>query len=205
MTTVYLVRHSEGFKSLEGIFKTNDSIQLINEKSPLSYDGEKLAEKIANNKEFSDIDVVWCSNYARAMSTAKYFAINSDLKVNLDDRLGERIHGINTWKELSVDFEERQFLDETYKIGFGENQVEVRNRMEEVFDEILNANLNKRIVIVGHSTAFAFLLKKWCVVNYDKPYMFNGKVFFDGKWNYCEIFKLEFDNNNKLMNITNLK
>ena len=79
------------------------------------------------------------------MATAKYFAVNNNLKVNLDDRRRERIQGITTWEELSEDF--------------GESQIEVRKRMEEVFEEILNANKNKRVIIVNHSTATSFLLK----------------------------------------------
>lgn len=204
MTTVYLVRHSEGFRPLQGDFFTKDSVQLINEKSPLSVDGEELAKYISSQKEFKNIDIVWTSHYVRAMSTAKYFAVNNNLKVNIDDRLGERIQGIKSWNELPEDFGKRQLLDENYKIGFGENQIEVRKRMEEVFNEILTTNLNKKILIVGHSTAITFLLKKWCKVEYQKPYEFNGKPFFDGIWNFCETFKLEFENDN-LISIENLK
>ena len=204
MTTVYLIRHSIGFRPLKGILKTNDSIQLINEKSPLTVDGERLAEKIASNKEFKNLDVIWTSNYVRAMATAKYFAVNNNLKVNIDDRLGERIQGVKTWDELPDDFYERQLLDERYKIGFGENQIEVRKRMEEVFNEILKNNPNKRIAIIGHSTAISFLLKKWCKVEYQKPYKYKENIFFDGNWDFCETFKLVFDNNN-LISIENLK
>ena len=205
MTTVYLIRHSEGFKTLEGIYSTKDSIQLINEKSPLSVHGEELAKELASKKEFKNIDIVWSSNYVRAIGTAKYFATNNNLKVNIDDRIGERIQGIKSWSELPQDFEEKQLIDETYKIGFGENQIEVRKRMEEVFNEILNNNHNKRIIIVSHATAISFLLKKWCIVKYQKPYIFNNKIFFDGKWNYLETFKLIFDDNNNLLSITNIK
>ena len=104
MTTVYLIRHSEGFRPLQGEFLTNDSVQLINEKSPLSVYGEELAKKVASNDEFKNIDVVWASNYVRSMSTAKYFAVNNNLMVNIDDRLGERIQGIKSWDELPDDF-----------------------------------------------------------------------------------------------------
>ena len=205
MTTIYLMRHSEGFRPLEGIYNTKDSVQLINEKSPLSVYGEELAKEFASKKEFNNIDVVWSSNYVRAISTAKYFAVNNNIKVNIDDRLCERIQGIYSWNELPNDFEEKQLIDDTYKIGFGENQIEVRKRMEEVFNEILNNNYNKRIIIVSHATALSFLLKKWCIVEYQKPYKFNNKIFFDGKWNYLETFKLIFDDNNKLLSITNIK
>ncbi len=205
MTTVYLIRHSEGFRYLEGKYKTKDSVQIINEKSPLSVDGENLAKKIASNDEFKNIDIVWTSNYVRAMSTAKYFAVSNNLKVNIDDRLGERIQGITAWKQLPKDFEKRQLLDENYKIGFGENQKEVRKRMEKVFNEILKKNKGKRIAIISHSTAVSFLLKKWCKVNYEKPYLFNKKEFFDGKWHFCETFKLIFNDKNDLISIENIK
>ena len=205
MTTIYLFRHSQAFKSLQGEMNTKDSVQIINEKSPLSVYGEKLAEKIAIDNEFKDIDKVYSSNYVRAMSTAKYFANNNSLKVNIDDRLGERVQGITSWDELPKDFEERQLNDETYKIGFGENQLEVRKRMEEAFDEILNANKGSRVVIVSHATAITFLLKKWCTIEYAKPYLFNGEEFFDGKWDFCTGFKLSFDDNNNLLSIEHIK
>ena len=39
MTTIYLIRHSEGFQKLQGNILTKDSVQLINEKNPLSVGG----------------------------------------------------------------------------------------------------------------------------------------------------------------------
>ena len=205
MTTIYLIRHSEAFRTLQGEFKTNDSVQLLNEKSPLSVKGEELAKTIASKEEFKSIDVVWTSNYVRAISTAKYFAVNNNLKVNIDDRLGERIQGIKSWDKLPAHFEKKQMEDENYKIGYGESQLEVRKRMEEVFNEILNNNINKRIAIIGHSTAITFLLKKWCKIEYGKPYKFNGLDFFDGNWNYCETFKLLFDENKELISVEDIK
>lgn len=137
------------------------------------------------------------------MSTAKYFASRNDLKVNITDKLGERKHGIDSWDELPNDFEKHQFVDENYKIGNGESQREVRERIFSVLVNLLNEYSGKRILIVGHSTAIAFLLGKWCEINYDDSYKFNGKEFFDGKWNYCETFKLIFDENNDLLSIEN--
>ena len=137
MTTVYLIRHSEGFQKMQGKILSNDSVQLINEKNPLSVNGEKMAEKLSLNVELQNLDIVWSSNYVRAMSTAKYIAFNNNLKVNIDGRLKERIQGINSWDELPTDFEKKQFIDVNYKIGFGESQNEVRKRMEEVFLEMV--------------------------------------------------------------------
>lgn len=204
MTTVYLVRHSEPFKVHCGIEEINEDILFSNIKSPLSVNGELLAQEKSKDKEFNNIAVIWSSNYVRTMSTAKYFAHRNNIKVNISDKLGERKHGVSSWNELPSDFEEHQFQDENYKIGNGESQKEVRERLYNKLITILNENKDKRILIVGHSTATAYLLSNWCEVSYDSDYKFNNKVFFDGKWNYLETFKLTFDDNNNLVQIKNL-
>ena len=205
MTTLYIVRHAEPFKKHRGIEDINESILFSNIKSPLSIDGEKLAEKVSLYPEFDNIDVVWSSDYVRTMSTAKYFAARNNLKVNVSSKLGERKHGIESWSELPTDFEPHQFEDENYKIGNGESQKEVRLRLIEFINKLLDENKDKRILIVGHSTATAYLLKNWCEVSYEGPYKFNGKEFFDGKYNYCETFKLTFNDNKELVDIENIK
>lgn len=205
MTTVYLIRHSEPFKEHRGIEEVNESLLFSNIKTPLSINGEKLAEKISNNKEFSNLDTIWSSDYVRTISTAKYFAFNNNLKVNVSDKLGERKHGINSWSELPEDFERKQFLDENFKIGNGESQKDTKEREYNFLLKLLKEYPNKRILIVGHSTAFAFLLSYWCNVSYDKEYYFNGIPFFDGEWNYCQTFKLQFDDKNNLISIQNIK
>lgn len=205
MTTVYFVRHAEPFKVHRGIEETNEDILFSNIKSPLSVDGEKMAEEKSKNKEFDNIDVVWSSNYVRTMSTAKYFAHRNNIKVNISELLGERKHGVKSWDELPSDFEMHQFQDENYKIGYGESQKEVRERLYNKIMTIINDNYGKRILIVGHSTATAYLLSNWCEVSYDSDYKFNNKVFFDGKWKYLETFKLIFDDNNNLIEIKNIK
>lgn len=204
MTIIYLVRHSEPFKIHRGIEDVNESILFSNIKTPLSVNGEKLAEKVSKNNEFDNLDVVWSSNYVRTMSTAKYFAYKNDLKVNVSDKLGERIHGINSWDDLPSDFENHQFKDENYKIGNGESQKQVRERLLNFINNLLDEYQDKRILIVGHSTAFSFLLGNWCEVSYTDNYKFKGNVFFDGKWNYCETFKLEFNENKNLISIKNI-
>ena len=72
-------------------------------------------------------------------------------------------------------------------------------------DKILDNYRDKKILIVGHSTAFSALFTKWCDVKSNGECIFNNKMFFDGKWNYCETFKLEFDDYKKLISINNIK
>ncbi len=205
MTTIYLIRHSEPFKDHRGIEEDNESLLFKNIKTPLSIYGEKYAEEISLNDEFSNIDIVWSSNYVRAMSTAKYFAYKNNLKVNISDQLGERIHGVDSWDQLPEDFERHQFEDFNYKIGTGECGNEVKERLLNFINRLLDNNKGKRIIVVGHATATAFLLSNWMNINYSGNYSFNEKEIFNGVWNYCETFKLEFDDNNNLINIENIK
>lgn len=74
--------------------------------------------------------------------------------------------------------------------------------------KILEENINKRIAIVSHATAISYLLKKWCdiqVVDDKLRYSFNNNIILDGYFNYCETFKLEFDDKNKIISIKNIK
>lgn len=200
MTTVYFIRHSEALKSNN--IKNSDSLQVQNEKWPLTENGENIAKEKSKIEELQNFDIVYSSNYVRAISTAKYFT--SD-KVNIDENFGERKFGINSWDELPSNFGERQFNDFDYKIGNGESISEVIKREEESLINILDDSKNKKILIVGHSTALAALFSKWCKINYSAPYTFNDNEFFDGKWNYCETFKLEFNDDNHLISIKNIR
>jgi broad specificity phosphatase PhoE len=205
MTTIYLIRHSKPLK-VNNTFN-NDSLQIQNEKSSLSIEGEQIAQEKLNKNEFDNIDILFSSNYVRAIQTAKYLSTKDDLEINVISNLGERKFGINSWNELPESFERKQFLDENYKIGNGESQKEVSNRMYSTIMKILRENKNKRIAIVSHATAISYLLKKWCdiqVVDDKLKYSFNNNILLNGYFNYCETFKLEFDDNYELISIQNI-
>lgn len=206
MNTVYLIRHSKPMK-VNNEFNS-DNLQIQNEKSSLSIEGENIAKEKLNNKEFDNIDILFSSNYVRAIQTAKYLSAKNNIEINIISDLGERKFGINSWNELPENFERKQFLDENYKIGNGESQKEVRDRMYSTIIKILEENSNKRIAIVSHATAISYLLKKWCdiqVVDDKLRYSFNNNIILDGYFNYCETFKLEFDDKNKIISIKNIK
>ena len=199
MTTIYFMRHSETLKYNN--INNNDSLQIQNEKWPLTVNGESIAKEKSKVEELLHFDVVYSSNYVRAISTAKYF-IND--KVNIDESFGERKFGINNWEELPNNFGEKQFENFDYKLNDGESLNEVIFREINSLNRILCEHKNQKILVVGHSTALASLFSKWCEVNYAGTYKFNEKEFFDGKWNYCETFKLTFDDYN-LIDIKNIK
>ena len=197
MKTVYLMRHSEPLKPR--IINYNDSLQLQNEKWVLTKNGENIAKK--KSRKLGKFDLVIASNYTRAICTAKYFAKDD---IYIEEDFGERRFGIKKWEELPKDFYEKQFTDFNYKIGDGESLNEVIKREWKALKKVLNKMTNEKVLIVGHATATMALLTKWCEVGTNE-YKFNNKVFFNGKWGLCETFKLDFDDNNNLLNIKNIK
>ena len=205
MTTIYLIRHSKKLDTNN--YSNDDNLQIQNEKYCLSIKGEEIAKERLNNPEFNNIDVLFSSNYVRAIQTAKYISNKNNIDINIISDLGERKIGIKSWDELPDKFERKQFLDENYKIGDGESQKEVKERMYNTLMKIIKENQNKRIAIVSHGTAISFLLKVWCDITLEDDklkYTYNDKVLLHNYLDYCETFKLTFDNNN-LINIENIK
>ena len=187
---VYLIRHSKPLKVNND--KNMDSLQIQNEKQPLSIEGENIAREKLNIDELKDIDKLYSSSYVRAISTAKYIAENNNIEINVINDFGERKFGINSWDELPDNFGEKQFLDENYKTEFGESQKEVRER---IFNALMNVlkNDEEKIAIVFHSTAMLFLIMTWCKVipskeDFSYKLLFNDEEVFNGKIDYCEIF-----------------
>ena len=195
MTTVYISRHSKPLK-LKGI-----DTELI----PLDVDGEARAKKLSELFELNNIDVLYSSHYARCIDTAKYISSINDIMINIDNRLGERKYGIN----IPNNFEELQFRDWNYKVEEGESLNDVSLRIQDALLEILDANKDKKIMIVSHATAISAMLSKWCSVRLNDEtklieIYFNDGLVFDGNWKAPELFKLEF-NDKELISIKNIE
>ena len=203
MRVIYLIRHSEGLKNKNDILNT-DSLQIMNEKNPLSVNGEERAEKMANMKELENIDVVISSNYVRAIATAKYIASRNNLSLNIIESFGERKFGINSWDELPENFEKRQIDEIDLKTTNGESRREVAERMNYSLNKVLDEYYQDRIAIVSHATAITFLLMKLGEYKEERLYFKNNLVISkDFSWSAPDIFKLTF-NNKELVDITHV-
>lgn len=210
MTIVYISRHSQPFRKFLGEYKVNEIEQIRNEKNLLSVDGEKYAEQMSNLPELLKVEILYSSHYVRAMSTAKYIAEKNNIILNVDERLGGRRFGVNNISELPSTFFEDQFRNWDYKLTNGESVNEVSKRMNEALSEILDVNRDKKIAIISHGTAISAMLKKWCNIKLNEEtklveIYFNNELVFDGSWKCPELFKLEFDDNNNLISIKNIK
>ena len=210
-TTVYLIRHSVRLNMKNNIesYNTTQESLIKSEKIILSVTGEIRAEKLSNEKELQNIDVVYASNCVRTLQTAKYLMEKQNLKANLDERLDERRTGKPNDKEYP-DWYTRQYEDENFKTEGGESQAEVRERVNEAFQEVVSQNKGKRIAIFAHDYAIMYFLLKWCKLNnvnnkHKLEISFNGKTIFNQKLNSPEVFKLTLDEENNVKNIENIE
>ena len=157
MKTIYLIRHS----------KPEKNKQLKNEDIPLSEEGKILAYNLA--KKLGKIDIIYSSTYKRAIETAEYISKENNIKINISSDFNERKLG--TDKTIKEDFWLKQLYNENIKPINGESRLEVKKRMINGIEKILNNNDNNiTIAIVSHATAITFLLMNWCkLVNATLP------------------------------------
>ena len=106
MKKIYMMMHSQALKCNN--IENNDSLQLQNEKLALTVNGESIAKEKSQIEELQDFNIVFSSNYVRAIATAKYFTKD---KVNVVESFGERKFGISKWEDLPENFEEQQSKD----------------------------------------------------------------------------------------------
>lgn len=193
-TEIYLVRHAH--KSNNILYSFPLDMQYADEKRPLSVRGQMEAKQLSLLHCFDDTDMIYSSDYVRAMSTALYLAEKLDCKIHIYPGFGERIKRKDRSIYMPDDFRMQQMRDENYKIYGGESRKEVFARFYKGILMILEKNPNKKIVIFSHKTAITMLLMNWCsyVVENDVHLSYNGTPIFDGKWDGSpEIFRLIFD------------
>lgn len=209
-TTIYLIRHSTRLKN--SFIEKNNSNQndiIKSEKAILSIDGERRAEILSNEKELQNLDVIYVSNYVRALQTAKYIMHKQNLNAVIDDRLDAR-RELKPVQMSQKDWIYNNYFHEHDKSIDGESQTEVRQRFLEAYYEILNKNKGKRIAIFSHGYSITFFLMNWCKLlsideNYKKKLVFKDEVIFDKIMNSPEVFRLIIDENNEIVSIKNIE
>lgn len=208
ITEIYLIRHAEQLKVLNSEFLNNlsaNEAQIQNEKITLTINGEKQAENLSKIPELSNLDLLFSSNYSRAIATAKYIAYINRIDINIDERLNERKLGdLNELKSLGklkkLSFTKEQLLNENLKTKYGESRFEVKKRMQNFITDILNNYKNKKIALVTHGAAIKFLLSSWCKLDENCNLIYNDNIVII---NSPSVIKLCFSGD-KLINIVQI-
>ena len=201
-TVVYLVKHSEITpKSNVKYIKTDNTTQDIQEKAFLSVSGEKKAEELSKKAELQKIDAVYSSDYVSALQTAKYFALENNTVIHIDNRLNERKVGSVGQMEIK-EFRRLQTKDFDFKLAGGESLNQTKKRIVDAVKNILMFEAGNRVVIVSHRFALTCLLSAWCDKghNYDDDIIltYNDETIIDGNWPSSMVVKVTFDGMNVL-------
>lgn len=147
MKKIYLVRHC----SAAGQHKD----------SPLTTEGMRQAQLLSIF--FSDqnypIDKIYSSPYLRAIESIKPYSEKVGVKIDLDDRLQERVlsdEPIDDWLEVL----EQSFNDHDYKLPGGESANEALRRASQLLESIYNSD-DSDVVVVTHGNLFALILNQF--------------------------------------------
>lgn len=209
MKAIYLIRHSAPFVEIDN-YSDRDSVLWgeYNKNMILSSLGEGKAKKLCNVEELKGINEIYASNSSRAIETAKYLAESNNLKIKLDERINEREFGIDYLSELPKDFTKISFDDKKFKVNNGESLNEVDNRFKSFIEDLLD-NDNSKIAIVMHGIILLSYLKTICNHfefdgrNFNIKY--NENIILYGTPKNPSIYKIEFDDNKKVINVESVE
>ena len=198
-TVVYFMIHAEDQKLR--FLSTFDSLQTMEEKSILTIKGEEDAKKKSENMKYKNIDRFYSSNYVSTIGTSKYFSN----RVGVIDMFGEHKIGNGPLDKVPEDFIKEQFQDFDLKFNNGESLYDTQKRMFDALNLLLEKDKGKTIMIFTHKIALLSLLENYTEISLDGELKFNDEVYFNGKINYLETFRLTFDEKKKLKYIEHIE
>jgi broad specificity phosphatase PhoE len=115
----------------------------------LSARGRALAAELGARRR-DDVDVVLCSDLARALETARIGFAGTRVPVLLDWRLRELDYGeLNGSRVELVELERRHRIDTPFPGG--ESYREATRRVAEALDDILIDHCGRRVLLIGHT------------------------------------------------------
>lgn len=208
MKTIYLIRHSAPFIDIDNYSDYNNSPwKDCNRNMILSVEGEKNAEKLCYVDELKDIDEIYSADSFRAIGTAKYIAEKNGIKIKLDNRINERVLGVDKISELPDTFTLDSFNNKDLKFKNGESLNDVDKKLNNFIDEVLKHD-SKKIVLSIHGMILLSFLQNNCDFHFDGNIFnikYNDKEILNGKITNPDIYKLTYDESNTLIDISRIK
>lgn len=188
-TTIFAVRHGETEWNFLG--KQQGHLD-----SPLTDNGIKQAQALAEGLSGKNIDVLYSSDLGRALRTAEIIAEKLSLEIHTDPRLRERHLGIMQTlnkKEFIERFpgEAQQFAtgDPDYVLPDGESARQRYERCVKCMDEIVERESGKKILVVVHGGVLISFFHKALRIPLSEPRRFslfnaaiNSFAISDGQW-----------------------
>jgi 2,3-bisphosphoglycerate-dependent phosphoglycerate mutase len=186
---LYAVRHGE--TEWNSVEKQQGHLD-----SPLTENGIRQAQFLADGLAKKNIDILFSSDLGRAMQTAEIIGERLSLRIHTDMRLRERHFGIMqslTRKEFEERFpaEARKLHsnDPDYVLPGGESARQLFNRCIECAEELAGNHAGKNILIVGHGGVLKSFFHKATNLSLAEPRrysLFNASInsfsISNGQW-----------------------
>ena len=177
---VYFVRHGESVGNKAGLHQKADM--------PLSEDGRKQAEKIAERLKKYKIDLILTSPIQRTRETAEIISKSLNIPVEVMGKLAEA-KGPSEIAGLAVSDPEavrvKALIRENYtkgnwKYSDEENFDDLNARTQSFLEHVLKDHKNHNIVCVSHATLIKFIVCKMAFGDELTPRTFH--LFFHHFW-----------------------
>lgn len=204
MKTIYLIKHSGPFVDIKN-YEDYENIlwEDYNKNMILSVEGEKRAEKLCEIEELNNIERIFASDSVRAIASAKYLAEKNNIKIELDERINERIFGIERLSELPNDFNKLSFDDKNFKMENGESFNDVDKRFIDFINDLLNQN-NESYVLFIHGLILLSYLETICDFAFDGMNFnikYNDKVILDGNPKSPSVYRVTYDDHREVIDV----
>ena len=196
--TLYLVSNNMVLEDI--VYETDETVEEKRVNRPLSIEGEKAAVKLVKK---IDANVIYSSDYASALATAKYYASYRNIPIIINSFLSDaKIGKLGNRNIKMLRFMQERDFD--FKFNGGESLNETCSRMNIAIDRILKKNLNKNIVIFTHKTAIMGYLLKYLEQGFNLDdrliLTFNDKVIIDDIDKDIDVIKIEL-NKGKILGV----
>lgn len=205
MKTIYLVKHSGPFVDIKN-YEDYENVpwEDYNRNMILSVDGEKRAERLCEIDELNNVERIFASDSVRAIASAKYLAEKNNIKIELDERINERIFGVETLSQLPNDFNKLSFDDKNYKMENGESFNDVDKRFIDFINDLLNQN-NESYILFIHGLILLSYLETICDFKFDGmnfDIKYNDKEILNGNPKSPSVYKITYNDNNEIIDVS---
>lgn len=192
--TLYLVSNNMVLENI--CYETDETVEEKRVNRPLSIEGEKEAVKLVKK---IDASIIYSSDYASALASAKYYASYKNLVININSFLSDaKIGKLGNRNIKMLRFMQERDFD--FKFAGGESLNETCNRMHIAIDRIIKKNGNKNIVIFTHKRAIMGYMLKYLNQGFNLDdrliLTYNDKVIIDDIEKDVDIIRIDFDKNN---------
>lgn len=204
MKTIYLIKHSGPFVDIKNYENYENVLwEDYNRNMILSVDGEKRAERLCEIQELDNVERIFASDSVRAIASAKYLAEKNNIKIELDERINERIFGIDKLSQLPKNFNKLSFDDKNYKMKNGESFHDVDKRFINFINDLLNQDNNCYILFI-HGLILLSYLETICDFSFDGntfDIKYKNKEIINGNPKSPSVYKITYNDGKEVIDV----